>query len=56
MAKKGILAKGYLKITFVLVIGDIKGNFWDEKSAWVIIAFFAQTCLIWNILTTCSEY
>ena len=40
MAKKAILTKGYLKTKFVLVIGDIKGNFWDQKSAWVIIDFF----------------
>ena len=37
---KAILTKRYLRITFVLVIGDIKGNIRDQKSAWVIIDFF----------------
>ena len=40
MPTKAILTKRYLRIVFVLVIGDIKGNFWDQKSAWVIIDFF----------------
>ena len=40
MAKKAILTKRYLRIVFVLVIGDIKDNFWDQKSAWVVIDFF----------------
>ena len=40
MPKKVILTKFYIKTKFILVIGAIKGNFWDQKSAWVIIDFF----------------
>ena len=46
MAKKAILTKVYIKTKFVLVIGTIKGNFWDQKSAWVIIDFFSRK-LVW---------
>ena len=55
MAKKAILAKRYSKTKFVLVIGNIEGNFWDQKIAWFIIDFFAQTRLIWNIVSKGSK-
>ena len=38
-----------------MVIGAIKGNFSHQKSAWIVIIFFAQTRLIWNILSACSK-
>ena len=40
MAEKGALIKRCLKTKFILVIHVIKGNFWHQMSAWIVIDFF----------------
>ena len=49
LAKKAVLIKGYLKTKFLLVIGTIKGNLWDQKSALVILLIFLRKVVCFEI-------
>ena len=55
LLEKVTLTKRYFKTKFVLIISAIKCNFWGKKVHGSLSIFFAQTRLIWNILSAGSN-